>query len=44
VICTATRATAPLFEADDLQRRAHINAIGAYRLDMCELPPETACR
>jgi len=40
VICTATRSTAPLFEAGDLQEQAHINAIGAYRPDMCEVPPE----
>ncbi len=40
VICTATRSTAPLFEAGDLNQQAHINAIGAYRRDMCELPPE----
>jgi ornithine cyclodeaminase len=40
VICTATRSRVPLFEAGDLKERAHINAIGAYRLDMCELPPE----
>jgi ornithine cyclodeaminase/alanine dehydrogenase-like protein (mu-crystallin family) len=40
VICTATRATAPLFQAEDLGPQAHVNAIGAYRLDMCEVPPE----
>jgi ornithine cyclodeaminase len=40
VICAATRAGTPLFEADDLQPHAHVNAIGAYRLDMCEVPPE----
>ena len=40
VICTATRSTAPLFEAGDLNQQAHINAIGAYRRDMCEVPPE----
>jgi ornithine cyclodeaminase len=40
VICTATRSERPLFEAGDLAPAAHINAIGAYRLDMCEVPPE----
>jgi ornithine cyclodeaminase len=40
VICTATRSTVPLFEAGDLTEHAHINAVGAYRLDMCEVPPE----
>jgi ornithine cyclodeaminase len=40
VICTATRSAEPLFEAADLEPAAHINAIGAYRLDMSEVPPE----
>ena len=40
VICTATRAATPLFAAGDLQRRAHINAVGAYRLDMSEIHPD----
>jgi ornithine cyclodeaminase len=44
VICTATRSTVPLFEAGDLKERAHINAIGAYRLDMCEVPAEAFAR
>ena len=39
IICTATNAREPLFEADALRPDAHINAIGAYRPDMCELPP-----
>jgi ornithine cyclodeaminase/alanine dehydrogenase-like protein (mu-crystallin family) len=39
IICTATNARVPLFEADDVRADAHINAIGAYRPDMCELPP-----
>jgi ornithine cyclodeaminase/alanine dehydrogenase-like protein (mu-crystallin family) len=40
VICTATRSTTPLFEATDLKQQAHINAVGAYRHDMSEVPPE----
>ena len=40
VICAATRATTPLFQAADLRRRVHINAIGAYRLDMSEIAPD----
>ncbi len=40
VICAATRSAEPLFEAADLEPAAHINAIGAYRLDMSEVPPE----
>jgi ornithine cyclodeaminase len=38
VICTATRSQVPLFEAGDLAPQAHVNAIGAYTADMCEIP------
>ena len=40
VICTATRSAEPLFAAADLEPAAHVNAVGSYRLDMCEVPPE----
>jgi len=40
VICTATPATEPLFSTESLQATVHINAIGAYTPQMCELPPE----
>ncbi len=40
VVCTATRSTAPLFAAADLGSSVHINAIGAFRPDMCEVPSE----
>jgi ornithine cyclodeaminase len=40
VICTATRSEAPLFEVGDLDPEVHINAVGAYRPDMCEIPAE----
>jgi len=40
IICTATNAHAPLFEVSDVRVDVHINAIGAYRPDMCELPPD----
>lgn len=40
VICTATPATAPLFEANLLKPTVHVNAVGAFTPDMCELPPE----
>jgi ornithine cyclodeaminase len=39
VICTATRSTAPLFDEADLAEHAHVNAIGAYTLEMSEVPP-----
>jgi len=37
VICAATTATSPLIYAADLKERVHINAVGAYRPDMCEI-------
>jgi ornithine cyclodeaminase/alanine dehydrogenase-like protein (mu-crystallin family) len=41
IICTATTSTAPLFSHDIIKAGAHINAIGAFRPDMQEVPPET---
>lgn len=38
VVCCATPSTEPLFAADDLPETLHVNAIGAYRLNMRELP------
>ena len=38
VICTATDSREPLFDLSDLQDRVHVNAIGAFTEDMCELP------
>lgn len=38
VISAATRSQAPLFELGDLEQQVHINAVGAYRPDMCEVP------
>lgn len=38
IICTATNASEPLFEAGDVRADVHINAIGAYRPDMREVP------
>jgi ornithine cyclodeaminase len=40
VVCTATRSEAPLFEAADLAPDAHVNAVGAYTPQMCEVPAE----
>ena len=38
VVCCATPSTKPLFAADALPDTVHVNAIGAYRLTMRELP------
>ncbi|MSW80523.1 MAG: ornithine cyclodeaminase family protein [Actinobacteria bacterium] len=40
VVCCATPSTVPLFQANALPSRVHVNAIGAYRLSMRELPDE----
>ncbi|GLZ33799.1 ornithine cyclodeaminase [Lentzea sp. NBRC 105346] len=40
VVCTATPSTTPLFPAEALPARVHVNAIGSYRPGMRELPEE----
>lgn len=40
IVCTCTTSGEPLFEASALPAHAHVNAIGAYRSDMRELPAE----
>ena len=42
--CTATTATAPVFEDQDLVAGVHINAVGSWRPQTAEIPPETVCR
>ena len=44
IVCCATAATEPLFEADALPPGAHVNAVGSYRPDMHELPGELLSR
>jgi len=44
VVCTCTTSATPVFADRDLPPGTHVNAIGAYRLDMCELPPESLAR
>lgn len=39
IICCCTPATTPLFALAQLGEQVHVNAIGAFRPDMCELPP-----
>jgi ornithine cyclodeaminase/alanine dehydrogenase-like protein (mu-crystallin family) len=38
IICCATSSTTPLFDADALPATVHVNAIGAFRPTMRELP------
>ncbi len=44
IICTCTPSVVPLFEDGWPARGVHINAIGAYREDMRELPAATLAR
>ena len=40
VVCCATPATSPLFRGSSLPLRVHVNAIGAFRMTMRELPDD----
>ncbi|MGW4525653.1 ornithine cyclodeaminase family protein [Amycolatopsis sp. NPDC004378] len=40
IVCCATSSSTPLFAADDLPARVHVNAIGSYLPSMRELPAE----
>lgn len=44
VVCCATTASEPVFDAVWVEAGTHVNGIGAYRLDMVELPPELFAR
>ncbi|NCC33169.1 MAG: ornithine cyclodeaminase [Chloroflexia bacterium] len=44
IVCTATSATDPLFGDTALRKGVHINAIGAYRPTMAEIPLATVAR
>jgi ornithine cyclodeaminase/alanine dehydrogenase-like protein (mu-crystallin family) len=44
VICTATTASTPVFDDSCLKPGAHLNAVGSYRPDVTEIPPETVLR
>jgi len=44
LICACTTSSTPLFDDRELTPGVHINAIGAYRLDMAEIPAETLGR
>jgi ornithine cyclodeaminase len=44
VVCCATTSSQPVFDADWLRPGVHVNAVGAFRLGMVELPPELFAR
>src|SRR5579863_423134 len=41
LVACATTATTPLFSGEDITPGAHINAVGAFTPEMCELDAET---
>ncbi len=40
IVCCATTSSRPIFSADWIAPGTHVNAVGSFRLDMVELPPE----
>ncbi len=44
VLCCATTSVGPVFDAEWIRAGTHVNGIGAFRLDMVELPPELFAR
>jgi ornithine cyclodeaminase len=44
LVCTCTTSSEPVFDDRDVPPGVHINAIGAYRPDMRELPADTLGR
>lgn len=44
VICCATTATEPVFDAGWVRPGTHVNGVGAFRLGMVELPPALFAR
>jgi len=44
IVCTATASNQPVVADSDLAKGTHVNAIGAYRADMREIPGEAVGR
>jgi ornithine cyclodeaminase len=44
IVCAATTSKVPIFDDDDLLPGAHVNAVGSYTRDACEIPAETVRR
>jgi ornithine cyclodeaminase len=44
IVCTTTTSTTPVFAAADIQPGVHINAVGSYKPEAAEIPPETVVR
>ena len=41
IVCTVTTSPDPVFSPTSVRRGTHINAVGSYRPDTLEIPPET---
>ena len=44
VVCTATTSATPVFQDHELAPGAHVNAVGAYKPNVTEIPSATVCR
>lgn len=44
IVCCTTTSITPIFDDADLKPGVHINAVGSYTPQACEVPPETVCR
>ncbi len=44
VVCTATPSPIPVFQDCELPPGTHINAVGSYKPQVSEIPPDTVCR
>lgn len=44
IVCCATSSPTPVFDDADLQPGTHINAVGAFKPEMAEVPPATVQR
>jgi ornithine cyclodeaminase len=44
VVCCTTTALEPVFEDKDLAGGAHVNAVGSFKPEVREVPPETVVR
>jgi ornithine cyclodeaminase len=44
IVCAATTSATPVFADEYIQAGVHINAIGSYKPEVAEVPPETVVR
>ncbi len=44
IICTATTSADPVFPDAELKAGVHINGVGSFKPNVCEIPPETIVR